>query len=366
MRALGLEYALDTQEIPGKLFDRIVKVRTRIAQYYGCQNYVEVGYLISGKDAYGAAEAAVLRKRVKEQIVPLYRKLRLSGVGQEVDVDVSLEMMQDMMRTLSPQTRQTMEFLTDYEMHDLLPRENKASGAFSIYLHEFDSPFLFMNFTEDFDGWTTFAHEFGHCLQFFRAYSSGVNQIPSDLSEVASYGMEHLLTASYSHLFGELANPIERQLLVQDLSLIIASTFLDEFQTKVYQNPDMGVKARNYLYTTLRKEYYGEEHYVHKAYEDGVLWTNYTHIAQTPFYAIDYTLAMIAALQLWQEANGTFDQAFESYLGLIESPYAQYGIDAVCRINGLKSPFSQDAFDAVVELICREFNLQLGGITNES
>ena len=47
---------------------------------------------------------------------------------------------------MSPQTRQAMKYMQDYNMFDLEPRANKSSTSFSTII-KYLSPFMFMNST---------------------------------------------------------------------------------------------------------------------------------------------------------------------------------------------------------------------------
>ena len=58
------------------IYDRLVRVRTSMARKLGFKDFVELGYIIMGRNSYGPEEVARFRNQVKEYLVPITVKLR--------------------------------------------------------------------------------------------------------------------------------------------------------------------------------------------------------------------------------------------------------------------------------------------------
>jgi oligoendopeptidase F len=80
----------------------------------------------------------------------------------------------------------------------------------------------------------------------------------------------------------------------------------------------------------------------------GGLWQEKRHIYLSPFYYIDYTLALCCALQFWTRAEADRGAAIRDYVGLCgrggEAPFGE-----LVRSAGLRSPFGGDALRDVVD-----------------
>ena len=58
------------------IYDRMVKVRDRMAKRMGYKNFVELGYHRMNRVSYGQKEVETFRKNVLESIVPVVSRLR--------------------------------------------------------------------------------------------------------------------------------------------------------------------------------------------------------------------------------------------------------------------------------------------------
>lgn len=351
---IALDYYNKNYKELGTIFGKLVDVRTRIAKSYGFKNYAEIGYPASGKFTYSPESIEPLRKEIKTYIVPLFNKIRLARNGlsngyKKIDMSIvnkdlknPLESTQDILRRLSPQTRQAFNHMKKYNMFDLESRENKNTGAFTAYIDYYDTPFILMNKNDTIDDIETFSHEFGHAFQEFRIMKEPYfdsNLLTYDLAEIASYGMQVLTSRNYNELLGKNAEMAELDMLYGYLSILLSTTFLDEFQYIIYSNPNMTIEDRNATYAKLEKQYFPGDISSHPALMNGIVWNNSPHIFETPFYAIDYTMALTTALQIWQISKVDFDTAFTTYMDIIESKYMKYGFEAVVTYSGLESPF---------------------------
>jgi len=270
-----------------------------------------------------------------------------------------MEITEDFLRELSPQTREALDFLNEFDLIDEEMRENKATTSFTSYITKYDLPFVFLNETGNVDDIENLCHEFGHALQAFRMGYDGIT-CPSDVAEISSYGMEMLSFHNYDEFFGEDA--AEREILVNlyyKLRIILLSTFMDEFQYMIYKDTLLTVDERNSLYASLYKQYFPGTSFSHDAYEKGIAWSNPAHLFTEPYYSIDYTLALVVAFQLWEigEREG-FDRQFEVYMSMLESPYIGTCVHYVALYADMDTPFKKGIIESIAKKLDNIFKIQ--------
>lgn len=379
IRFSAFTYYEKNYKVLGKIFDNLVKVRTKMADYFGLDNYIELGYLMSGKSQYTIEDTEVFRNDVKKYIVPLFKDI-INSYENKNSVYIypnpekiadSVNLIDETMKiinNMSPQTKQALTYMKDYDMFDLYPRTNKEAGGFSIFIDEQMSPFMFMNQSKGYGEHATFTHEFGHCFQDFRTITEDYRpDLGYDTAEIASQSMEALLTNAYETLFGEdNGTQYELSMLLNTMYTIIITSLTEEFQVKIYQNPNMTIEQRNKLYIETRNKYL--EPYdprIVSALKDGIIWESASHIFERPFYAIDYALSATTALQIWSLAKTDFDSAFEIYMNVIESPLIEHGIEAVTVTSGLDSPFEEDILKSISDMLREIFKKDASAKTDK-
>ncbi len=363
--AKALQYYVDNRIEYGTIFTNLIKVRTKIANFYGYRYYTDLGYMRAGKFYYTPEDVSIIREDIKKYIAPLYFNITRAAQGYDNGYynlntwteythhnSSALNVASEFLSELSPQTREALNYLTasgaiDYEM-----RENKATTAFTSYIPEYDMPFVFLNETGGAQDIENLCHEFGHAFQAFRIGYDGV-ACPADVAEVASYGMEMLSMHNYDEFYGEHSATKEQLInFYYKLQILLLTTFMDEFQYMVYKDTFLTIDERNSLYASLYKEYFIGASFSHEAYQKGIVWSNPTHIFTQPYYSIDYTLAMTVAFQMWEIGeNEGFDKQFEIYMGIIESPYINTSVHTVAKSAGMQSPFTKGIIQSIAQKI---------------
>ena len=136
------------------LYDRLVKVRDRIAKKLGKKSFTEVGYCRMGRTSYTRKDIVSFREEVKKNLVPVAQRLfekQRQALGVEVlyhyDEDIFaggkkpqptqniLEDFQKVYQELSPETRVYYEELLKCEFFDLSMRPGKIMGPIQIMWH---------------------------------------------------------------------------------------------------------------------------------------------------------------------------------------------------------------------------------------
>jgi len=141
--------------------------------------------------------------------------------------------------------------------------------------------------------------------------------ITSETAETHSMSMEFFANPHMELFFGERAGDYRRKHLETAIMRIAYQCQQDEFQELVYRNPDMSREERNALWLRLEREYLpGKDYADAAALCEGHGWQRIPHVFYWPFYAIDYGLAQVAALEYRAWMRRDYDAAWNSYLQL--------------------------------------------------
>jgi oligoendopeptidase F len=104
-----------------------------------------------------------------------------------------------------------------------------------------------------------------------------------------------------------------RDLLEEVILLFPWIALVDAFQHWLYTNEGHTTEERKQTWLNLQQRFGGGENW--QGYEDGLscLWQKQPHLFVSPFYYIEYGIAQLGALQMWQAARRDLDQTVQSY-----------------------------------------------------
>jgi M3 family oligoendopeptidase len=355
------------------IYDRMVKVRHRIARELGYRNFVEVGYARMRRSDYTPEMVANFRKQVREIIVPiaseLYerqrKRLHLDHLrfydeeykfrtGNPKPIGTPDQIVANAARMyseLSPDTDAFFRFMQDNQLMDLVNRDGKATGGYCTYMGKFKSPFIFSNFNGTSGDIDVLTHEAGHA---FQVWSSGRFPFEEyhwptyDAAEIHSMSMEFFTWPWMPLFFGEDTDKYYFMHLGSAIHFLPYGVAVDEFQHIVYENPDMTPAERNEAWRKLEKIYLPHRDYDGNAHlEAGRLWQKQNHIFNSPFYYIDYTLAQICAFQFWTKDRQNHKNAWRDYVRLCKAGGSRSFLELV-QLAKLRSPFEDGCIESVV------------------
>jgi oligoendopeptidase F len=163
-------------------------------------------------------------------------------------------------------------------------------------------------------------------------------------------GLEFLTYPHMALLVGEgAAERFRRMHLETSLAFLPYGVCVDHFQHEVYANPEATPAERHAIWQRLERRYMPWTDYGDLAYPaKGGRWQAKQHIYRSPFYYIDYTLALCCALQFWVRSRRDPAAALSDYVALCgrggSAPFT-----ALVASAGLASPFASGALEAVVQ-----------------
>ncbi|MCF6461264.1 M3 family oligoendopeptidase [Clostridium sp. Cult3] len=366
----------EKEEEIDRIYDELVKVRTRMAKKLGYDNYVQMGYYRMSRSDYDAKDVANYRKQVEEDLVPLVSELKdrqrkRLGLDQLKYYDEPLEYLtgnatpkgdpewilengKKMYKELSKETHEFFTFMVERELLDLVSKKGKMSGGYCTYISDYKSPFIFSNFNGTSGDVDVLTHEAGHAFQVYMSRDLRVPEysFPTmEAAEIHSMSMEFITWPWMELFFEDEVNKYKFSHLAGAVSFIPYGVTVDEFQHFVYENPEATPEERKTKWREIEKKYLP-----FRDYEDndllnrGGYWFRQGHIFSTPFYYIDYTLAQVCAFQFWIKVRNNREKAWDDYLRLCKAGGSKSFLELV-ELANLKNPFIDGTIKEVVEPI---------------
>jgi len=370
-----------------EIYDKLVKVRTRIAKSLGYKNFVELAYFRMSRTDYDAKMVAVYRDQVLKHVVPLAAKLRERqreriGVeklklydwahnfnsGNPTPIGTPEQIVangQKMYSELSAETKEFFDFMVNNDLMDLVNRKGKAAGGYCTMFNKFKAPFIFANFNGTLGDVDVLTHEAGHAFQCYQSRGFEVEEyvFPTmEACEIHSMSMEHLTYAWMNLFFGKDTEKYKFVHLSSNILFLPYGVAVDEFQHIIYENPDLTPAGRKKVWLDMEKKYRPWVDYDGVDYlERGGFWQRQPHIYRSPFYYIDYCLAQLCALQFWSKSEKDFKATWQDYLTLCKAGGSKSFLELV-KLAKLKSPFEADVF----EPLFKELETYLNGVDDKA
>lgn len=355
-----------------EIYDRLVKIRTRIANKMGHKTFTTLGYYRMGRLDYNAEMVKAFRENVKNAIVPVVKSIKdqiknemgydefmsyddaIYGKGASIvpilDKDGMFEEAQKMYDAMNDEIGSFMREMQEAEAFDVDSRDGKWGGGYCTVFEKYEQPFILANFNGTTGDVDVLTHEFGHAFAMKKAFDREDNELGiggSETAEVHSMSMEFLSWPNMDKFFGADADRYRRKHLLDALTFIPYGVMVDEFQHIVYENPDLTPAQRKEAWLELESKYrpymsYGDIPYL----SEGTRWQFQMHIYETPFYYIDYCLAQTVAIGFLCASRENYDSALNRYVTLCktggEKPFGTLATDA-----GLSDPFTDGALDKI-------------------
>jgi len=348
----------------GEIYDKLVKVRTKMAQKMGYKNYVDFGYLRLGRLDYNAEMVKGYREQIKEDVVPEVSKLRKRqskriGIKNPIFIDYNLEFntgnakpigdssflvkqAQKMYHDMSEESGKFFNFMIDNNLMDLDAKAGKRGGGYMTYMPKYKAPFIFANSNGTSQDVDTLTHEVGHA---FQGYLGSKIMVPSyrmptlEACEIDSMSMEFFAYPYMTDFFGTQADKYRFSHLSGAISFLPYGVEVDDFQHWVYEHPEATHEERCAYWAKIDKEYRPWMNYDGFPYlASGHQWIRQSHIYAVAFYYIDYTLAQVLALQFKCEMDKNREKAWKKYIKLLKMG-GKYPFLELIEKAHLRNPF---------------------------
>ncbi|MGL5874623.1 MAG: M3 family oligoendopeptidase [Xenococcaceae cyanobacterium] len=368
------QFFSDNKEKLDRNFHELVQLRHQMAKKLGYENYIGLGYQNMRRIDYGQAEVAAYCDRVAEEVVPIAnqliqrktQKLNLDKifVWDEAVLDLQgnptpkgehdwmLVKAQEMFEAMHPELGDFFAMMRDRHLLDLKTRAGKAGGGFCTSFPNYEVPFIFANFNGTQADVEVFTHEMGHAFQSWQSRNLPVFDYlwpTMESAEIHSMSLEFLTWGEMERFFEKDAQRFRQHHLANSLMFLPYGVAVDRFQHLVYAHPDATPDERHQMWQQVEARFLPWSNYgdlTHPA--QGGLWQEKQHIYCSPFYYIDYTLALCCALQFWVKSERDFQGALTDYIALCQRGGAA-PFQELVRSANLVSPFVPGALTQVCD-----------------
>lgn len=357
-----------------RIYDELVKLRAGMARSLGHDDFVSLGYQRMKRVDYDRADVERFRESVRSTVVPVCERVlqrRTGALGLDAlaiwdealadpagnpaplgDAAWTEREAAEVFSETHPELGNFYEMLGERGLRDLATREGKAAGGYCTFLEEHDVPFVFANFNGTLGDVDVLTHEVGHAFQVW----SSRDRFPMDhrwptleACEIHSMSLELLTWPSMERFFGEAAERYRRIHLENNLLFLPYGVAVDHFQHLVYEDPAASPDQRHAMWQEMEARYLPwRDNGGIPWLERGGRWQAQLHIYTSPFYYIDYTLALTCALQLWAWAERDRPAAMDAYVALCRRGGSAPFQDLV-RGAKLTSPFDPGCLGGAVE-----------------
>ena len=220
---------------------------------------------------------------------------------------------------------------------DPSPRQGKASGAYMNGAAYDVHPYLLLNLGEDYEGLTTYAHEWGHALHTLLAksrqpfetsdYATFTAEIASTMNEqlLAKYMLDHARTNDEKLFY--LGQQME-----QFRGTFYRQTMFAEFELRIHDMAEAGegLSGARFtaLYLELLRKYHGAGMQIDPLY--AIEWAYIPHFYRN-FYVFQYATSVSGAVFFAQSVLGGGQAERERYLDALRAGGSDYPTEILKR-----------------------------------
>lgn len=347
----GLQDAVSQQV--GPIFLDLVQLRAEIASIEGWDSYAAMAYeQLYGRD-YCPEQAQTLCDAVKPAARQYSERLRYSALRYDAEAvqpafgpEQLLSLLGEYTARLDPELAEPFQYMTEHGLYDLAGGDDRFPGSYTITLGQYGSAYIFANPGSSYDGLSTLAHEFGHFANdYYAPIGNLLTDVPCyDLLEIHSTGLDALMTNYYGEIFSQGADTARFNVLAELVEALIDGCIYDEFQRRVYAEPDMTLEEMDRLFASISAEY-GKS----SLRERDNTWVYVSHTFENPLYYLSYAASALAAIQLWDMSQTDLTAAVDAWSALLTRDAAAEGYMTVLPQCGLRL-FTEEG---AVEDVCR-------------
>ncbi|MGB1241157.1 MAG: M3 family metallopeptidase [Chitinophagales bacterium] len=362
-------------------FEELVQIRHRKAIETGYKNFTEVAH--AKRLGFGKEEIQNFSRLIQKYFIPLQEKLHLQKIKRlNIDTlqlwDNSLQFadgnpkiegnfsqiltkFQNLFSSISSELGGLFEEMLQSGYIDAEQRANKYTGYQKITLPKHHVSYIFTQITGEVGDIDFLVHEIGHAFQVHKSkeviekafeYTYGA----IELLEIHSTTLEFLALPHYSTFFNKADQTKAHTLFFNTIihSFLAASAY-NEFQQKIYENPNGGINTRNKYWEEIREKYFPSfnpsPNVSHPYFQSGKGWQKIRHIFMMPFYMIDYSLARVCAIQFWMRSEQEgFEVAWRDYVRLCEKGGSISFLEAL-DLMGFDSPFEEETIRKIAAFL---------------
>ena len=348
-------YKQKLNELSKPIYIELVKTRRLIADELGYDSYTELAYENLGYD-YSDEEMLALLGDVAKYVFTVTDKLTAEVFdGYEppkasVDNVTLINTLYSVYSDLGGTYKDAFSYMLQHGLYDISGKaENRYEGAFSTYLENNASPYIFITTSGYMSDYTVTAHEFGHFLDGYVNFGA---EDSLSIMEVSSEAMELLTLA---RLKGILDSAEYKYLCYVTISsylyeVLLAQSFYSVFEHMVYAL-DYSEITEDKLIEVMKEAHtfiYGESN-VDLKLSNVII----PHTMLYPCYVESYVTSALVSLDIFFVENDERGSGFALYEKLINR--SDNGLSFAERLAeaSIDSPFLEGKVEEVSSEIYR-------------
>jgi oligoendopeptidase F len=382
---LSTHRRLEDRDAMDDIFNKLLAKRAEIAKNSGKNNYRDYIWQSNGRFDYTPQDCLTFGDAIEKVCMPIVKALdekRKTELGVDVlkpwdgavdpkgrqplrpfDADKPMDMVKgvrEIFNRVSPALAELYDELKPGKNYDLESRPGKRPGGFQSSLEQCKEPFIFMNAAGTHRDVETMLHEAGHAFHYMDARDEPlmfVRHAPLEFCEVASMSME-LIGCDHFDVFydSENAKRAKAAQLEGILRFFPWMTTIDSFQHWLYTNDDNLTEARTKAWLKIYGRYSsGVADWSDIPTARAARWQAQLHVFHYPFYYIEYGIAQLGALQVWQNFKQDADLALKN----LRKAFALGGakpLPELFETAGIRFDFSVETLGPLMEMVKAELD----------
>lgn len=364
------EALLAQKEEWARILDELVQHRVALAKANGYEDYLSYINEERGRRGYGEKELTRFTAQIKEEAVPLLRKLldaqckrigveKLNGYdrgllfcdgnAQHIGEAGILKAAGEMYDDLAEDIGMLYDTLVAYEMIDLKASPHKISNmGFCTLLKPLKMPYVFGNCNDTPFDVNVLTHEVGHAYQGYLSmqhqpltyYYDQVN----DIKEIPSKVMEQFAYDYAEAFFGETKDKFlidHQQGVIEEMCGYAA---VNDFENYLYTYPEATLEARIEVFNRTMQAYaqIEEDDALDGFIQQGVLLYRQMGIYMFPKYLISYALSLMSACEFRNKMDEDKEKAWADYTAFCSAGGSRTYLELLEMAN-LTVPFEEGA-----------------------
>ncbi len=371
---------LEDREKLDDLFDQMKALRIEVAREAGFSDFVEYAFRNRERFDYGPAETIRFHEAVEHVVVPLAKRIQKEqqqalGVETLRPWDLSVDRLgrtalepfkeverlaagtEAIFRDVDRELGEQFAFMRKQQLLDLANRKGKAPGGYQTTLEDARLPFIFMNAVGLDSDLRTLLHEGGHAFHTLASRGeplAAYRESPLEFCEVASMSMELLGARRLDPFYNRAESDRSNRKLLEGIVLILPwIATVDAFQHWIYRHPNHTRAERMAAWKDLLERFGGIVDY--RGYEDARdhSWHRQLHIFLYPFYYIEYGIAQLGALQIWQRSLSDRAGAVADYKKALALGGSR-PLPELFAAAGIRFDFSEQIIGPLMDTLGRE------------
>ena len=352
----GLSAIEKNHDASGNIYIELVKVRQKIAEAKGYDNYMDYSYACVYKRDYTTAQAREYLGMVKKKFAPLMQNPKIAGqysYYSDWNESNSIKILSAAAEKMGGPVWESFRFMSGHELYDVASSNDKMSIGYTAYIGKYESPYIFVD-PDSKDLLVTLFHEFGHFTDWYRNYGIAGDY---ETGETYSQAMQYLAFA-YADPFTDSARKTNLRATLSDLLIycVLQEAAYADFELQAYAlAPDeLTVEKLDAIFGQCMEDY-GISGLAGVRFKSSY-WSVYQHFFAYPGYVISYSDSAVAAIQICRMEAEEPGAGVDAFCRLLDRTHGKK-FAAVLEEAGLDSPFEEASMEKTAAFLKEVFNM---------